>query len=177
MPVSHLQQNRCDSYIYGNLLDYFLPRMRSPRYRVYRTLMTWERTHWKHRHTNIKNDNLSSIHHDGSYIIRVLLIPCHSNQGRWVITLVNNGWVFQVSQIKVPYWPILSSWGKHTNILSEADIIDCFVMSNQLSLNYFLFNVPNCARCVYTWGAYHFNVFCIPVKAGNRSAIFWVLSL
>jgi hypothetical protein len=51
--------------------------------------------------------------------------------------------MLEVSQVKVADGSVLTSRSKHVDILSEAYIVNCLVMSDQLSLNNALLNVPN----------------------------------
>ena len=51
--------------------------------------------------------------------------------------------MLEVSQVKVADGSILAGRRKHVDILSEAYIVDCLVMSDQLSLNDALLYVPN----------------------------------
>ena len=50
--------------------------------------------------------------------------------------------MLEVSQVKVADGSILARRRKHVDILSEAYIVDCLIMSDQLSLNDALLNVP-----------------------------------
>ena len=51
--------------------------------------------------------------------------------------------MLEVSQVKVADGSILAGRCKHVHILSEAYIVDCLVMSDQLSLNDALLYVPD----------------------------------
>lgn len=74
-------------------------------------------------------------------------------------------------------WSIFASGCKHAYILGETNVIYSFIMGNQLSLYDFLFNVPNGASCVNTWGSYHVWILLIPVKTCQRSTVLWVFTL
>jgi hypothetical protein len=51
--------------------------------------------------------------------------------------------MLEISQVKVADGSVLTGRSKHVDILSEAYIVNCLVMSDQLSLNNALLNVPN----------------------------------
>jgi hypothetical protein len=79
--------------------------------------------------------------------------------------------MLEISQVKVTDGSILAGRSKHVDILSEAYIVNCLVMSNQLSLNYALLYVPDGAGSVDTRGPNHIKVLLVPVKACQGSAI------
>ena len=56
--------------------------------------------------------------------------------------------MLEISQVKVADGSVLTGRSKHVDILSEAYIINCLVMSDQLSLNDALLYVPDSARGV-----------------------------
>lgn len=111
--------------------------------------MAWQRAYGKHRNSNVKYNYFSSVHHDGCYVVGILLVPSNSDQRGLIITLVNDSGVFEISQVKVSDRAILSRRGKHADVLSKAYVIDSLIMGNKLSLDNFLFNVPDRASRVY----------------------------
>ena len=68
------------------------------------------------------------------------------------------------------YRPIFTAGSKHL-FISKADIIDCWVMSNQLSLHALSFNVPNCACSINRASSYHRGHSWVPVKRSYRCSV------
>jgi hypothetical protein len=148
-----------------------------PWYRINTILVTPKFSNWKHWYSNIQNHYFPTIHHNCCKIIRILFIPSNSQEW-WLITaFVNNSWMLKISKIEMSHRSIFSSRCKHTYILCKANIINCLIMSNQLGLNYFLLNIPDCTGCIYAWCTDHVWVLLVPIKACQWSTIFWMFVL
>lgn len=122
--------------------------MRRPADRVHRLSVPSELRHRQHRHSDIKNHYFALVHHDGREVVGILFIPGHSQEGRLIQTFIDDRGVFEISQVKVSHRAVLTGGCEHAFILSEADIVDSLVMSDELCLDDFLFYVPDGARGV-----------------------------
>ena len=70
------------------------------------------------------------------------------------------------------YRAVFSSRCKHAFVLSEANVIDCFVVSYELCLHNFFFDVPDSASSVNARGADHVKRSLVPIEACKWSAKF-----
>lgn len=177
MPRSHLLPSKCGSYKEGLGMVWCLPWMWSPTYWVYWHPMPGQFCDWDHWNANIQNHHFILVLHYGSQVIWVHFIPSYTEQWRLILALIDNCRVLKVSEVKVSNWSVLSRRSKHVDILSETYIVNCFVMSYQLSLNYSLLYVPNGACGINTRSSNHIQVLLVPIKASKRRAIVRLLKI
>lgn len=136
--------------------------------------MTSQFCYWNHWNSYIKDDDFRLIHHDCSQVVRVLFIP--RDPQKWgVLAFIDDGWVFEISQIEMSNWTVLSSRREHTLILSETDIVNSLIVSYKLCLDNLLLDVPNRTCRINAWCTNHIQVLLIPIEARQWRAKFSLL--
>lgn len=71
------------------------------------------------------------------------------------------------------YGSIFAWWCKHL-FISKANIVNCRIVSNQLSLYTLPIDIPNSACGVYRARSYHCRSLTVPVKTCDWGTVVWV---
>ena len=82
----------------------------------------------------------------------LLSVPCEFQNGSGFLCLIKHWTMLKVPKIKLSNWTISSSWCKNISFTGKMNIINLFVVRNELSKNRFLLNVPNSACSIYRAG-------------------------
>lgn len=94
------------------------------------------------KYTGVKGQGfrpyLHSIHGHGGQVVGVLLVPAEAKQGVVLWVFINDGAVFQMAEVEHSHRAVSTHRGKHvpaTSSSAERNVIDLFVMGNELGLH------------------------------------------
>ena len=110
--------------------------MRRPGDAVHARTMVVQSSDGRARYSNVENDDLHGIDGECSEIVRVLFVPGESQQRVMLSVFVDDGRVLEMPEVEHSNGAVGADGREHVAAASasaEGDIVDFFVVSNELS--------------------------------------------
>ena len=82
------------------------------------------------------------VHLDDCHVVRVVSVPGELHDRLVVLGLVEHRGVFQVAQVELPRATVCADGSEGVPVRGEADVVDFFVVRDQLGVDDLLFDVP-----------------------------------
>lgn len=149
--------------------------VRSPGNRIDTCLMSLQLCNRYCGNTDVQDHHFWAVHQNSGHVTGVLFVPSKTQEGCVrLCTLIDNGRMLLISQVKHPYRAICRDRSKYTGT-TPSYVVYFFVMCNKLGVYNFFFNVPNSTCCVYAWCSQALWLGLVPIKRCQGGTIFTVL--
>lgn len=99
---------------------------------------------------------------------RLFPIPSQLQYRSCFLSFIKNRAMLQISQVKLSYRPIRPCWTEHISLFCKMNIINFFIMSNQLCKNSLFLDIPNGTSCVDRAGSNQVWDLWVPIKRCER---------
>lgn len=117
------------------------------------------------------------VHEDRGKIVVILLVPAKTQQRHELRTLVDDGRMFQTSQVEHANRTVGSDTGKYVLGRRKGNIVHLLIMGNELCTRLLSLDVPYRAGRIDAGGADQCRVRLVPVERCQRGTKLTVLVL